>query len=71
MVAAATLGTLYPAMPIETVMATLQRFHDAREDSWGNWDCPETDGQAQCARELLAKIRAGRVSKAALGLGEV
>lgn len=68
MVAAVTLGTLYPTMPIDTVMNTVQAFHDTRVDSWGHWDCPETREQSQCARSLLAKIRAGTIDAADLGL---
>ena len=59
MIAAVLLGVLFPDMPVNTVMACVQRFHDQRVDSWSGWPSPETKGQTKYAKRMLHRIRSG------------
>ena len=57
MVAAIFIGVVYPTLEIDEVMQYIQRAHDDREDSWGNWESPETVVQCDCARSMIATLR--------------
>jgi len=60
MVAAVALAALYPKISPDQAMKFVQRFHDQREDSWGNWRSPETKEQYESAVQMIINLREGK-----------